>query len=174
METTEREKGVITEVLATMADKDSAPITVGLLRHVVGDVSTLREALEAATDRLDTVGRALKTGRLVDTQRDAPLWRPLGKWVAEASAILGPSQGDASIRVGGGECTVDGKRVEETPPPIAATCRDCGWELRETREAGYTWRVRRCLPDFHLVQLFHGEPDGVPIAQVAIDKVPPS
>lgn len=170
METTEREKGVITEVL-TMADKDSAPITVGLLRHVVGDVSTLREALEAATDRLDTVGRALKTGRLVDTQRDAPLWRPLGKWVAEASAILGPTQGDASIRVGGGECTVDGKPVEEAPLPVAATCRDCGWEFKQNLDPPYTWTVAGCYPEHHLVHLFHGPPlEGHQIAAIAIDK----
>lgn len=48
LETTEREKGVITEMLATMADKDSAPVSVGLLRHVARDVDTLVEALGAA------------------------------------------------------------------------------------------------------------------------------
>lgn len=62
METTEREKGVITEILATMDDKESAPVSVGLLRHVARDADALEDALEGLLVRMEMERQAVVDG----------------------------------------------------------------------------------------------------------------
>jgi hypothetical protein len=138
--------------------------------RVIRDVDTAVALLQDGVLSLDPNEETAWAKAVRELLQDPPRRAGAGPQAASAQADAG-----VTVSVAPGKAKVDGVEVEEAPPPVAATCRDCGWKFKERADPPYSWLVVSCEPEHHLLRLFHGSlgsgAPGVPVASVAIDKV---
>jgi hypothetical protein len=53
-----------------------------------------------------------------------------------------------------GRAKVNGVEVEESPPPLAAVCPWCLWELRAVQDAAHSWAITACTATEHVLKLY--------------------